>query len=176
MFCEVILTARSHLKWGSLDKAHSQYILSSSQGEKSRWCGVVEHIESIQVQINKTKVSLQGQLTTPWCLPWWCNCFWYDTLGYCIMMDADLRSQPLRLLDHTMMLTMVISLVLMYHTWILHHDGGWPLESASEASGPNHNAYHVVIIGFHVSHLVIASWWWPTSKVSLRGQWTLPWC
>ena len=92
------------------------------------------------------------------------------------MMDADLRSQPLRLLDPTTMLTMVISLVLMYHTWILHHDGGWPLKLASEASGPNHNAYHVVIIGFHVSHLVIASWWWPTSKVSLQGQWIPSWC
>ena len=75
------------------------------------------------------------------------------------MMDADLRSQPLRLLDHTMMLTMVISLVLMYHTWILHHHGGRPQRLTIEASGPHHDVFHVDIIDFDVSHLDIASSW-----------------
>ena len=73
------------------------------------------------------------------------------------MMEADLHGQPPRPGDPRVMLTMLMSLVLIYHTSILHHDGGSPRKLASEANGPNHNAYHVVIIGFHVSHLVIAS-------------------
>ena len=36
-WCRVIAAARSHLKLGSLDKAQSQSILSSSQVETSRF-------------------------------------------------------------------------------------------------------------------------------------------
>ena len=43
----------------------------------------------------------------------------------------------------------------MCHTWLLHHDGGRPPKSASEASGPHHDAYHVDIIGFDVSHSIV---------------------
>ena len=72
-------------------------------------------------------------------------------------MMADLQGQPPRPADTTMMLTMLTSLVLMCHTLLLHHHDGQPPRSASEASGPHHDAYHVDIIGFDVSHLVIAS-------------------
>ena len=71
------------------------------------------------------------------------------------MMVANLQSQPARPVDTIMMLTMLTSLVLLCHTWLLHHDGGRPPKSVSEASGPHHDAYHVDIIGFDVSHLVI---------------------
>ena len=71
-------------------------------------------------------------------------------------MMADLQGQPPRLVDPTMMFSMLISVVLMCHTWLLHQHDGRPPRSVSKASGPYHDAFHVNIIGFDVSHLVIA--------------------
>ena len=62
-----------------------------------------------------SKVGLWSQWTQPQCLP--CCHHWFScvTLGYCIMMVADLQSQPPRPVDPIMMLTMLTSLVLMCH-------------------------------------------------------------
>ena len=70
-------------------------------------------------------------------------------------MTADLRGQSPRLVDPTMMLSMLISLVLMCHTWLLHQHDGHPPRSASEANTPLNDVSHVDIIGFDVSHFII---------------------
>ena len=38
-----------------------------------------------------------------------------------------------------MMFSMLISLILMCHTWILHHHGSRPRRLTVEASGPHHD-------------------------------------
>ena len=59
----------------------------------------------------------------------------------------------------------------MLASWLLHHPRWQPPRSFSEVSWPHHHSFHVDIIGFNVSHLVvIASSWVTTSEVILRGQ------
>ena len=102
---------------------------------------------------------------------WWCV-----TLGYCIITVAGLGGWPWRPVDPTMMFPMLISLILMCHTWLLHHHSGRPWRLTVEASGPHHDVSHVNIIGFDVSHLDIASSWWPALEADRGGQWTPPLC
>ena len=55
----------------------------------------------------------------------------------------------------------------MLASWLLHHPRWQPPRSFSEVSWPHHHSFHVDIIGFNVSHLVvIASSWVTTSEVS----------
>ena len=68
-------------------------------------------------------------------------------------MDV-LGGQPLTSADPLTILITLTSLVLTCHTWLLHHYDGRPPRSASEASGPHHDASHVDIIGFNVSTCV----------------------
>ena len=69
---------------------------------------------------------------------WWCV-----TLGYCIIMVAGLGGWPWRPVDPTIMFPMLISLILMCHTWLLHHHSGWPWRLTVKASGPHHYVSHV---------------------------------
>ena len=71
-------------------------------------------------------------------------------------MMADLQGQPPRLVDPSMMFSMLIYCFLLCHTWLLHQHDGHPPRSASKASGPYHDVFHVNISGLDVSHLVIA--------------------
>ena len=69
------------------------------------------------------------------------------TLDYCIITVAGLRGWLWRPVDPTIMFPMLISLILMCHTWLLHHHSGWPRRLTLEAGKPHHDVFHVDIIG-----------------------------
>ena len=75
---------------------------------------------------------------------------------------------------HDVSHVVIIVVTLGYCIIMVAGLSGRPQRLTMEASEPHHDVSHVDIIDFDVSHLDIASSWWPASEADHGGQWTPP--